>query len=194
MIDLSTLLPRVSPFVVDCPDGIQHDAIRRAASQFVRDSGCWVESVSTPSILDQADYDFNALHEHENVFIKRITSVSVGGGEIPDNLGQWSVRNGVLTLASVPAEADTAVKAELVLVGTRVCTEVADDVFDRYGDGIADLALFFIRRTKHRPYFDREGANTAYASYRVILNEARRDCETGGQQSGDTITPMPDYF
>ena len=194
MIDLSALLPRVSPFVVDCPDGIQHDAIRRAASQFVRDTGCWVESVTTASVVDQAAYDFNALHEHENVIIKRITRVWVDGGELPDNRGLWSVRNGELTLASVPAAADTAVKAELVLVGTRVCTEVATDVFDRYGDGIADLALFFIRRTKHRPYYDREGAATAFASYTVLMNEARRDCEPGGQQSGDTITPMPDYF
>jgi hypothetical protein len=194
MIDLSTLLPRVAPFLVDCPDGIQLDAIRLASSHFARESGCWVESVTTASILAQAAYDFNAVHEHENVFIKRITSVSVGGGEIPDNLGQWSVRHGVLTLSSIPAAAGTDIKAELVLVGTRVCTEVADDVVDRYGDGIADLALFFIRRTKHRPYYDREGAVTAFASYRVILNEARRDGQAGGQQSGDTITPMPDYF
>ncbi len=194
MINLSTLLPRVSPFVVDCPPGIQIDALRRAASELCRASGCWVESFSVDSVQNQADYDLNAEHEYDHVFVKRIKRVWYDGTELPDNLGLWSVSNGVLSLSTAPAVAARAVKAELVLVGTRLCPEAANSVVDRYGDGIADLALFLIRSEEDRPYTDARGAANAFAKYEVILNQAKLDSVDGGQRSGNHINPLPDYF
>jgi len=194
MTELSTLLPRVQPFVTDCPVGVLHDAIRRAASQFARESGCWREELTVDSVQDQSDYNINVLHEHENVNVRRCKRVWYGDAEVFDNLGLWNVSEGVLSFSSAPAASGDEIKVCAVLVGSRLCTEIADVVFDLYGDGIADLALYLVMNVPNRPYTDVKAAQQSYAHYNALLNEAKRVAEGDGERSGDLVNPMQEYF
>lgn len=196
MTELSTLLPRVTPFVNECPSGVQHDALRRAGSVFARESGAWREDHTVPSVANQAAYNFADVHGHEHVFVLRIKRVWYATRPLPDNCGIWEVADGVVRFGAgyVPVVADKDIKARLVLCGTRECTEMDDTVMTRWGDAIADLALFFIRSEEGRPYTNASGATLAWTRYQSALLEAKMAMEDAGQRSGNVMNPMPDYF
>jgi hypothetical protein len=195
MAALYDLLSQVAPFVVDCPEGVQTFALRRAAARFLADSFAWTQPLTADADGTQA-MELSAFTPALPAGTVVLSALSLMIDEVEPSLSpRWIVKQGSIYFDPAPA-----LGAELLLtvaVGgiPQAITELPDLILARYGDAIADLALHYIYVTTGRPYYDREGAETAYVRYRQGLHEANVDRLTGGRAGVAALTnPMPDYF
>jgi hypothetical protein len=195
MAALYDLLPQVAPFVVDCPEGVQTFALRRAASRFLADSHAWTLPLTADADGTQA-MELSAFTPAlpAGTVVLAALNLTIDGRE-PIITPRWIVNQGSIYLDPAPA---LGAELELtVAVGgiPQTITELPDLILARYGGAIADLALHYIYATTGRPYYDREGAETAYVRYRQGLHEANVDRLTGGRSGVAALTnPIPDYF
>jgi hypothetical protein len=195
MTALYDLLSQVAPFVVDCPEGVQTFALRRAAARFLADSHAWTQPLTADADGTQAMAlsAFTPAMQAGTVVLAAL-NLTIDGYE-PSLSPRWIVAQGSIYFNPAPALGAELVLTVVLGASQQSITELPDLILARYGDAIADLALHYIYATTGRPYYDREGAETAYVRYRQGLHEANVDRLTGGRSGVAALTnPMPDYF
>jgi hypothetical protein len=195
MAALYDLLSQVAPFVVDCPEGVQTFAIRRAAARFLADSHAWTLPLTADAdgTLTMALSAFTPALPAGTVVLVAL-NLTIDGYE-PSLSPRWVVSQGFVCFDPAPALGQE-LELTVVLGGVpQTISTLPDLILSRYGAAIADLALHYVFATTGRPYYDREGAETAYVRYRQGLHEANVDRLTGGRSGVAALTnPMPDYF
>jgi len=195
MSDLYDLLSQVAPFVVDCPEGVQTFALRRAAARFLADSHAWTQPLTADADGTQAMVltAFTPALPEGTVVLAAL-NLTIDGRE-PSISPRWVVSQGSIHFDPAPALGQELELTVALGGAPQTITELPDLIQARYGGAIADLALHYVYATPGRPYYDREGAETAYGRYRQGLHEANVDRLTGGRAGVAALTnPMPDYF
>lgn len=186
---VTDILPMVSPYVVDCPQGVQYAAIRRALRTFLGETGIWRETLdcSYSDFGIDASVDLAALMPGDGRTLIRAYDIQRDDESLPFYTTNIDKN---LYLHSPPVSGDFVV---YVVYGATDALNPYPDVLEQYSDGIADLALFFVLNTNRRPYTDPKGAIAAYNRYRVARERAKHDVITMGG-SGEIVNPLPECF
>jgi len=192
MSDLYDLLSQVAPFVVDCPEGVQAWALRKAAARFTGDCHLWRATLTAVTGVSGGYIplsEFTGMPDNT----ARIATLAVRMDGQDYRYG-WAMSGDMLCLKIAPASG-SSVEMDVVLRATEAATQIPDDLAAKYGGAVADLAIHLIQSVPARPYTDPAGAAQALARYLDGLHRANVDRLTGGRAGVAALTnPMPDYF
>lgn len=177
LLNLSTLLPQITPFLHGCPSPVQAQGLRRMARKFCIESGIWIETLdSFNTVADQAAYTLTIptdVTQYDAVF-ERIMQVKVGGSIQNESVYKFSPDH-ILTFDPAP----TSIKAVLVDAVFRpkeTCDKYPDWLVNRWQDGFVFGTLWFMKSAEKVAWSDPAGA----AKYGVLYNDVvfNAKCET----------------
>ena len=175
------LYPDILVFVPGCPDPFLTQELRRAATEFFRDSRAWVQWLDPiVSAGTLREYDLDLPTDSAVVQIERATSDG-NPAEILSFLAQEknpatreNERPGIVTSDRVTVTLTrtfvpgTRIEIQASLMPSRTAATLPDALMQQYADAIVSGARYRLQRTPG-PLNNPQGAAEAYAEYQRQL-------------------------
>ena len=201
-------LPELSPFVRDCPQQVQINALRNAAIEFCKDSQYWVYEVpafdgvtgvqdytltlpaeTILSTVFEGWYDTRPLQPMSEEQLRKLFIVDwrtlTGAPRYVTSLMPNVVR-----LAPMPQETLAGACSLIVaLQPSRASTGVSDDIFERFAEVVALGARARLYTTQNEPYSDMAAGMTCRSMFASAIARVRRDRHRGLVRSTLRVRP-----
>lgn len=198
MATLESFLSRLMVWVPSCPRPLADQALRDAAIQFCRDTEA-VQRTLTPMDVVSGVRDY-APALPAGTRITRVLAASyrgrplTGAGSQPND-GALGVPSSIsspsatsVRLYPAPDETETAVLfLDVAIEPTRTATDLPDELFDDWVEGVVALAAFHIASIPDQPFTSPVVAATAGAAYRSKMNEARTEAGRSRVRSSSRV-------
>ncbi|BDQ35929.1 hypothetical protein SYK_02890 [Pseudodesulfovibrio nedwellii] len=168
-------LPLILPEAPGCPKALAVNKVRSAAIDFCKETNIWHEYIDPlfwPAGVKTADID-----PPQHTRIAQILSIEVGGA--PLVTGQFSATNDIVTLTVTPLY-DTIGALNVALKPSLTSTEIADSMFEDWGEIIAQGALAKLMAMKGKKWSNIPGAELNYKLYRSGIVDAKTHVAKSG--------------
>ena len=207
MKTLESFLPEILPDVPGCPSDMAIRALRNTIVEFCEKSLIHQDTMDAITVLQNVtDYD---LEPPKNYRIQKIMKMWYLGQELealaPDDLGLpdayrtniagYTASKGppagftqkdvdTFTILPIPDQKYTSsLTMRVALVPLRTMTEVADFLFEIWGETIGFGTKARLMLTPGKPYSNNEAANFNQVRYMTGLNDARQRASRGNVRS-----------
>ena len=177
MKNFSSLIPRVAPFLVGCPNDLIQFELSNAARIFAADTGSYrIRYNGTCSTQIKPEIP-------DNTTILNIVSCSGGIVAILDDN-----QPGIITATGFDANNPPQVTIEISLIPANGCTELEEWFFNLYSEAFVELALYRLMLMLDRPWANPQVAALHYQAYEGLRNNTitrltskSTDTNTGSQ-------------
>lgn len=207
MKTLESFLPEILPDVPGCPSDMAIRALRNTIIEFCEKSLIHQDTLDAITVYENiTDYD---LEPPKNYRVQKIMKVWYLGQELealaPDGIGlPDAYRTGIsgytaskgppagytqkdvdtFTILPIPDQKyASALTMRVALVPLRTVTEVADFLFEIWGETLGFGAKARLMLTPGKPYSNAESANFNQVRYMTGLNDARQRALRGNVRS-----------
>ena len=207
MKTLESFLPEILPDVPGCPSDMAIRALRNTIVEFCEKSLIHQDTMDAITVYENiTDYD---LEPPKNYRIQKIMKMWYLGQELealaPDDLGLpdayrtniagYTASKGppagftqkdvdTFTILPIPDQKYTSsLTMRVALVPLRTMTEVADFLFEIWGETIGFGTKARLMLTPGKPYSNNEAANFNQVRYTTGLNDARQRASRGNVRS-----------
>ena len=203
MTTLKSLVPSVRTHLAGAADPTVRLYLRRAAKQFCEDTLIWqanlgsaaispaVDSrdeirIALPSTGDDPDYALPAQS-----VLNSVSRIRLDRNFVADQLYWFDLVTRELVLLPGTVTQDATLTVFAILEPSADATELPDFLAGRWGDGIADYAIFEMMLMPKETWSDRGLAATFKAKYQARVAEATVARARAGADRGIELDPIP---
>ena len=156
LVSVSTLTPMAAPWLRNCPNGILVEALRMMARRFCVETECWRESYTLSYTANATTAGPVTVPTGYDAMLLRIAKMELDGRELGDN--GWTVLNsGVVQFDQAPSSANESLALEVVWEPLAYCEEYPEWLLERWGDGSAAGAIWWLKSQPDKPWADPQG-------------------------------------
>lgn len=206
MKPLSDFYSRLIPFVPGCPEPTVNQAIVDAAIAFCEDSLALREDLDVfPTVVGVGKYSLDAPMDQT---VARVLHVSYDGWPVEivpaDRIGvlepvtgnpsiAYTTREGAEYLINLyPAPDKVAnVRVSVATRPTRTATQLDDELFDHWAEGVLSGAMSRIMAVPNQPFSDPQSASMYMARAIHASNKARVESSYGRVRGQIKVTQRP---
>jgi len=172
--NLYDLLPRIQPYLRNCPQPVIEQQLRFAAQDFCRETGIWRKQLaSIASVAAQEDY---TLSLSEDAVIIRVHAVEVDG--IPWDFTEVTEDGETLTLSPAPGSAGLDIDVWVSVLPRESCTDFPDWLIERWGAGLRKGVEYELKSMDDKPWTNKKEADKLFTQYERLKAKARRETYT----------------
>ena len=174
-LENSGLEALVTPCVSGAGQGVVYAALRQAARDFCRDTGCWREKVTeddgVESVADETDYSLASLTGDYAAEVYRVLWVKLE--DTQQHPARWRlVRPATLRFEVAPTAGQT-LTAEGVLLPAVGWSSLPEDLVTAWGDAFAAGARALLHGQPGRPWSDPGAARDQWQLREGLAGKAR---------------------
>lgn len=192
MLNVSSLLPLVSPNVRACPEAVQLQALGLMFRSFCKETDAWRETFDVTTVEDETTYDLTTQMEDRDATLARVAKVYFDDDtddEMDEDNYVVTVENELYFEDTDPYDYGSTMNVVTVIHPNVTGRTAPAWLLNRWGDVIAAGALYYLQATKGRPWSDRDEAAVSFDRYQYGVGEAKKENITE-RRSGDVrVTP-----
>ena len=203
MANLKDIIPDVRTHLSGSAEIMVLQYLRRAAKQFCQDSLIWEHlmgskvigdntlqeepyTIVLPETGDDPDFTIPA-----NSYINSISKIQLDDEEVDiDNYG-YDIVNQTLSIRPRTVDNQQTLKIYAVLEPTKGTNIIPDFLLERWGEGIADYAIWEMMSMSGREWSDRSMASTYKMKYESRVSEAKVAKGRKGTNQAIRLEPIP---